>query len=173
MLKGEKVFLRAMEPLDLSVLYKWENNTEHWKYSNTTLPYSKSLLKQFIENSSNDIFVDKQVRFMICEVETEKPVGTMDLFDFDPINMRAGVGILIADNEDRRKGYARESIQLAIDFSFKKLRLHQLFCDITSDNENSIKLFQSLGFIISGTKKQWRNIEGNWEDEHFLQLIND
>jgi diamine N-acetyltransferase len=172
MFKGEKVLLRAMESADVEILYLWENDVDVWKYSNTRLPYSKSLLEQFIEGSSNEIFVDKQVRFIICEQSTGKPVGTVDLFDFDPINMRAGVGILIADEENRGKGYAKEALQLAVNYSFTQLRLHQLYCDITNDNQGSIKLFETLGFVLCGTKKQWRNIEGNWQDEHILQLIN-
>lgn len=173
MFKGEKVYLRAMEPTDLNLLYSWENDVENWKYSNTRLPYSKALLKEFIDNSTNEIFIDKQVRFIICENQSDKAIGTLDIFDFDPINMRAGVGILIADEFFRGNGCAKESLKLGIDFSFKQLRLNQLYCDITSDNEKSIKLFESLGFEMSGTKKQWRNIEGAWQDEHFLQLIND
>ena len=172
MFKGSDIYLRALEPDDVDFLYQWENNVEIWNFSNTRLPYSKALLQQFIENSSNEIFIDKQVRFIICEKDGDRPIGTLDLFDFDPINMRAGVGILIADETRRGKGFAKQALQLAIEYSFKQLRLNQLFCDITSDNDKSLKLFEALGFVRSGLKKKWRNIEGNWVDEHFLQLVN-
>ena len=40
-LKGEQVYLRALEPTDLDFLYKLENDTSVWEVSGTLKPYSK------------------------------------------------------------------------------------------------------------------------------------
>jgi diamine N-acetyltransferase len=172
LLEDDKVSLRAMEPEDIETIYKWENNTENWRISNTLIPYSKYLIKQFIESSKGDLFEDKQLRLMIENSETRKIIGAVDLFDFDPFHNRAGLGILIADKNDRNKGYASQALRLAIHYCFSFLRLHQLYCNISAGNKKSLKLFKNQGFEISGCKKDWIMSDSGWEDEYFLQLLN-
>ena len=108
---------------------------------------------------------------MICTVENDTPVGCIDLFDFDPLHQRAGVGVLIAKVENREKGYASEALHLLISHAFENMDLHQLFCNVGVDNEASITLFQRQGFEICGTKKQWNKEGEGWKDEYLMQLI--
>ncbi|MBI9054522.1 MAG: GNAT family N-acetyltransferase [Bacteroidales bacterium] len=172
MLKGKNIQLRAIEPNDLDLIYKWENNSTIWHLSNTLTPFSKDIIKQFIDNSHLDIFQAKQVRLMIEKVESDiTTIGTIDLFDFDPIHKRAGIGILIAESKDRCKGYASEALEILIDYCFKILQLHQLFCNITTDNVDSINLFQKKGFKLIGTKKDWLLFSNGTKDEAMFQLI--
>jgi diamine N-acetyltransferase len=162
--------LRAIEPADIDVLYNWENDEENWAVSNTQTPFSRFVLEQYIASAHVDIYSTKQLRLMMCEPD-EKAIGTIDLFDFDPNNMRAGVGILIADKSDRRKGYASEALTLLTNYCFEILNLHQIYCNITTDNETSILLFQKHGFQITGIKKQWVRSGNTYKDELLLQLI--
>ena len=171
MLKGEKVTLRAMEPSDIEVLFMWENDVTNWQVSNTHAPFSRHVLEQFV-NSENDIFLNKQLRMIIVENESGNTIGTIDLFEFDPLHLKAGIGILIADKEFRRKGLAKESLHLLIEYAFDMIKVHQLFCHIQTKNTGSVKLFEGLGFEITGTKKDWSMNNGEWENQHFLQLIN-
>ena len=41
---GKNVFLRALEPEDLPVMYTWENDRDNWMVSNTTAPFSNVIL---------------------------------------------------------------------------------------------------------------------------------
>jgi diamine N-acetyltransferase len=170
LLKGEKVFLRALEPEDASVIYAWENNPEIWHLSNTLTPFSLHTIKKYID-SIQDIYADKQLRLMICLNNTNKPVGTIDLFDFDANNSRCGLGILIAEKSDRNKGYAKEALHLVIDYTFNVLFLNQLYCNIIKGNKFSIHLFSSAGFVLCGTKKAWIKSGKKYEDELMYQLL--
>src|ERR1035437_2964045 len=169
-LTGEKISLRAIEPQDIDVLYQWENDTENWLVSNTQTPFSRFVLEQYIASAHEDIYSAKQLRLIICDPEN-KAVGSIDLFDFEPNHFRAGIGILIAEKTDRKKGYASEALNLLINYCFDTLNLHQIYCNITTDNEASILLFQKQGFQITGIKKQWIRDGGKFKDELILQLI--
>ena len=168
----DKIKLRAPEPEDLAILYKWENDPSIWQVSNTLSPFSKYTLRKYIENSHKSIFETGQLRFMVEINETGKTIGTIDLFDFDPFNLRAGVGILIADTEERRKGYAAMATRCLVDYCFSHLKLHQLYCNITEDNKVSIDLFKKLGFIEIGLKKDWIRENKGFSDEIMFQMIN-
>lgn len=167
---GKNISLRALEPDDGKVLYIWENDAEVWRVSNTTAPYSQFAIDQYILNSG-DIYTTKQLRLMIIlNSDPDKAVGTIDLFDFDPLNMRAELGILIT-NEFRGKGFAQEAIELMKDYSFNTLNLHQLYVHVPSDKELNIHLFAKCGFIQTGVLKQWRREKDKWTDEFIMQMI--
>lgn len=169
-LKGNNIFLRALEPEDLEFVYAIENDESIWEISNTQTPYSRYLIKQYLEHSQKDIFEVKQLRLVICNYKNDT-LGLIDLFDFDFKNGRAGVGILIKAEVDRRKGYGSEALQLLVKYSFRHLGLHQLYCNISEENETSIKLFQAQGFEKVGLKKEWNYVNGSYKNEYLFQLI--
>jgi diamine N-acetyltransferase len=175
-LAGKKIILRAVEPSDIDLIYTWENDPDNWFVSNTRTPYSREIIKKYIESSGQDIYEQKQLRLMILARDhnksgQEQPIGTIDLFDFDPFNLRAGVGILIGKKEYRAKGYASDALDVLAGYCFNTLGLHQLYCNIAVNNESSIKLFMKAGFMVSGTKKEWLRSGKQWIDEIILQKI--
>ena len=169
-IKGNNVGLRAVEPKDSELIYQWENDMALWKSGETLTPYSKFSIDQFVKYASKDIYEAKQLRLMIDMVGENTTVGAIDLFDFDPFHLRAGVGIMI-NNPYRQKGYASEALSLLIHYAFNTLRLHQLFCSIREDNEESIRLFQKKDFHITGRKTDWLWDGTAWKEVLFMQLI--
>ena len=166
------VKLRAFEPEDLELLYKWENNVSYWTLSNTISPFSKYTLKRYVENSHKSIYELGQLRLMIDYIPDNISVGSIDIYDFDPYHLRAGIGILIADEQYRRKGLASMALTCIINYCFKTLQLHQLYCHILSDNKESMHLFGKLGFEQVGIKKEWVKTPSGYIDQHVFQLIN-
>ncbi len=164
------VSLRALEPGDIDILYSWENDTSLWKLSNTHVPFSKHLLEQYLKHSAHDIYELKELRLIIQNREL-KPVGIIDLFDFDPYHQRAGIGILIHSKEDRQHGYAFDSLMTIEKYALEVLGLKQLYASIPEDNAGSIKLFQKAGFGLTGIKKMWLHSREGWKDEWFFQKI--
>ena len=171
-MKYKEIDLRAPEPEDLELLYDWENNTSYWIISSTIVPFSKYTRKRYLENSHKTIYETGQLRLMIDHIPDGKTIGTIDLFDFDPFHKRAGVGILIADEAYRRKGYASMALKCLVDYCFATLQLHQLYCNILSNNSESMDLFRKMGFVQAGIKKDWVKTNDGYIDEHLFQLIN-
>ena len=168
-MRADKIYLRALELDDLEFLFEIENNRDFWEISYTILPFSKYYLEKYIKESNHDIFSEKQFRFVIS-IENKYPVGLIDLFDFDPINHRAGIGIVI-NNNHRKKGYAIKSVKLIEDYSRKNLQIHQLYVNVRVDNKNSLDLFKKLGYVEIGIKKDWNYLDGQYIDEVLFQKI--
>lgn len=171
-LASEQIRLRALEPEDLDLLYLWENDTQVWEVSHTQTPFSRFVLKLYIESAHQDIYTAKQLRLIIERKSDGMALGCIDLFDFDPDHKRAGVGILIAYDEYRGKGYATEALELIKDYSFHSLGLRQLYCNILLENTVSINLFEKHGFKQCAVKKDWVRYGKQWKDELTLQCIN-
>ncbi|WP_034887858.1 GNAT family N-acetyltransferase [Gillisia sp. Hel_I_29] len=170
-LTGENVRLRALEPEDLDFILEVENTEKFWEISDTKVPYSRFLIKKYLQNSHRDIFDVRQLRLMICDLGGD-PLGLVDIFDLDPKNRRASLGILIIKEEDRRKKYGAEVISLISQYCFVHLNLHQVYANVTVDNLPSIQLFEKCGFKKVGIKKDWNLINGKFKDEILYQFIN-
>lgn len=170
-LKGKHIYLRALELEDLEFIFEIENDESIWEISNTQTPYSRFLIKQYLENAHKDIFEVKQLRLVISNYKNQA-LGLIDLFDFDFKNKRAGVGILIKNEVNRNKGYGQQALQLLINYSFSHLGLHQLYCNISEENKASLVLFANNGFQQIGLKKDWNHVNGLYKNEYLFQLIN-
>ena len=156
-LENETIRLRALEPEDLELLYRWENNPELWSLGNTMSPYSRYILKEYIRESHRDIFDLKQLRLMIELRSTGAAIGTVDLYDFEPHHRRAGIGILM---------------NVLVDYAFSFLKLHQLYVHIPVDNEASKALFTRCGFTVTGIMTDWIITENGYSDVLMMQKVN-
>ncbi|MCB0482630.1 MAG: GNAT family N-acetyltransferase [Flavobacteriales bacterium] len=168
MLKGKLIYLRALEPEDINLLYEWENSAEVWKISDTLVPFSRFQLEQYIA-SEQDVYVQKQIRFVICLNSNNKAIGCIDLFDYNPNHRRVGLGILIAEEEFRKNGFGKESLELVVSYSFDVLDCINIYCNVTSDNHASLRLFESNGFTRVGEKLNWIREGKEFKNEILLQ----
>ena len=174
-LLGDNIKLRAIEPSDLDLIFKWENDPENWLISNTSTPFSRHILNRYIENAQQDIYEARQLRLMIELMDKQgndlEVIGTIDFFDFDPMHLRAGIGILIARKDKRKLGLASEALAVFTDYAFSTLHLHQLYCNIVKENKDSLKLFKKHGFTEAGMKRDWIRRKHKWLDVVLLQKI--
>ena len=162
------LMLRALEPTDLDDLYRWENDVDLWHTSATITPFSRKQLWDYIESYDGDIFRTHQLRLMIEEVATKKVVGTLDLFEFDPVNSRASVGILI-DKEFQGQEYGKFALNLLEEYCKKHISLNQLVATVSIENERSLALFRALGYNEVGVMKWWLKRGNQYHDAMLFQ----
>ena len=135
-----QITLRALEPIDVDTLYRWENDPAVWDVGCTLAPYSRKQLWDYVDSYDGDIYSARQLRLMIA-LPSGETIGTVDLYDFDPANSRCAVGILISPPY-RRQGYALSSLEMLADHCRRHLSLHQLYCIAGADNHPSRALFE-------------------------------
>ncbi|WP_303013755.1 GNAT family N-acetyltransferase [uncultured Bacteroides sp.] len=170
-LMNDRIYLRAVEPEDMDTMYEMENDPSMWDISNFTVPYSRYVLRQYIENSQCDVFADKQLRLMIVGRLNNKVLGTIDITDFAPLHSRGEVGIAV-HKDYRQQGYATDALKLLCEYAFDFLSLTQLYAHVAVDNEACVKLFTSCGFVQCGLLKSWLQIEGRCKDVALFQRLN-
>lgn len=161
-LENDTLKLRALEPEDIDMLYRWENLPEYWSAGNTRKPWSRFALKEYLRKSTDDLYVQGQLRLMIQEKEAGNCVGTVDLFDFDLHHSRVAIGLFVAP-EFQGRGYARQSVKMMEKYVFEFLKINQLYCQIGINNHSSRKLFENLHYDKS-VLKQWISVVSGFED---------
>ena len=163
----EKVTLRAIEPEDLDLLYRIENDIRLWNVGATNVPYSRYTLHDYIATSANDIYADRQLRLMVVNSHDEV-VGMVDLVRFDPRHQRAEVGIIILD-ACRRRGYGLSAVASMCDYAAKVLHLHQLYAVVDADNAAACQLFRKAGFSQSATLTDWLLSDKSYHEALLMQ----
>ena len=169
-IKNDTITLRCAEPEDARQVFLWENDRDIWRVSGTHVPYTLFQIEQFLLNN-NDLTSQRQLRLMIDLTESGQAIGCIDIFDYDPINQRAGLGILI-DKAFRRQGYAKAALALCIEYLFNNVLLHQVYCSIDETNAESQQLFVNQGFELCGKRKDWLRTAKGYLDVLEYQLIN-
>ncbi|WP_454938390.1 GNAT family N-acetyltransferase [Fusobacterium nucleatum] len=162
------VRLRALEKTDLDFLYQLENDQSLWEVSETQAPFSHETLRSYLENAHLDIYEARQLRFVITY--KDKAVGCIDLYDYNPKNNRASIGIALIDSF-RGKGIAHSALQQLCNYAFSYLNIHQLIAYIPQDNLPSQKLFKNIGFLCIATLKDWLFFEGKYKNVLMYQYL--
>jgi diamine N-acetyltransferase len=170
LLKNEHITLRALEPEDLALLYRLENDTSLWAVGNTLAPYSQYVLRQYIAESHRNIYEQKQLRLIIEVNETGKAIGLIDLFDFDPHHYRVGTGILL-DPLYHGNGIATEALSLLSEYAFSFLKMHQLYAHVPVENKPSCALYLRCGFTVTGKLVDWLVDGDDFQDVLVMQLF--
>ena len=150
-------------------MYGWENDTDSWRVSGTVAPFSRHVLSRLIDEQQFDIYATRQMRLVIESIDGTA-VGAVDMFEFDPQNLRAGVGIIVAPPY-RKQGFALDALQTLERYVRDVLRMHQLWCSVSADNEASLTLFRKAGYAECGRRKEWILTSTGAIDEVLMQKL--
>ena len=164
---SKNVTLRRPNLLDLDQLLLWENNLDNSLFSDNPIFYTAEQIEEFL-TSDQDIFLNLQMRFMIDS--SGSAVGCIDLFEYDMVNSRAGVGIFI-DEKFRNMGIATKALSLLKSIFIKDYFISNLHANILHTNKASIQLFKRAGFNKNGVKENWIRTENSMLDVWFFQCF--
>jgi RimJ/RimL family protein N-acetyltransferase len=136
---GRKVFLRPIELDDAAHIVRWRNDPEikKWMFNQDQVTL-ESHLNWFGSQRQN------RIDFVICDIENEKPIGTLNFINIK--DKKAEAGKMLGDKEYWGKGYAKEAFTLWIDFGFLDLDFDLITVKTMADNTGNIKLNEKLGF---------------------------
>jgi len=168
LLRCNELFLRSIEPSDLNLLLRIENDEKEWIHSENYLPFSKEVMNSYV-SGEHDLVKHGQHRFMINIPNSEEAIGCIDLFNYSAIHARAGVGIYIL-KEFRNNGFASKALSLLCAYSAQVLNIELLYCSVLASNTQSLKLFEKSGFQLTGSRPGWSKAFGKREEAKLLQL---
>lgn len=101
---------------------------------------------------------------------SDEPVGCVELYNYDPVNRRAAVGIVVS-NEHRHHGYGGAMIRELTQFCIRNTSLHQIFADIAVTNAVSLHIFQQAGYQHCATLRDWVVRGDEFVDTYRYQMI--
>lgn len=160
---GKKIRLRGIEPEDYESFYNWNLETETarniaWLW----FPTSKASQQEWARAESLKKGENDEYFFVIETLEGEF-VGSINANTVNRTDgsFRYGVGII---ETARRKGYAKEAVQILLNYYFNELRYHKVNATVYEFNESSIALHEQLGFVQEGRLRETKYTQGRYWD---------
>lgn len=169
-LQNDTILLRAVELSDVDTLYRWENDTSQWATANTRAPYSRTQLWNYANDYDGDIHAHHGIRLMVCLRNEGTAIGTVDIYDFDPVNSFASIGIYISSRM-RGKGYGVQALSLATAYARQCVGIRQLLAIAAADNLASQAMLKQAGYAHCGTLKHLLRHGDEYKNAHIYQFI--
>lgn len=171
MIKGEKVYLAAIEKSELSKLMEWRNIPSFRKHFREHREINLDMQENWYEDK---VIRDKStIMFSIKSVENNELLGCCGLCYINWIHRYADLSLYIGWNNTYidNEGYALEACNLLFDYGFNELNLNKIWTEIYEfDNKKKI-LYESMGFKLDGVLRQNYFYDGKWWNSYILSLL--
>lgn len=159
--KGDKVFLREITVDDAEFIVKWRNDPaiQKWMF-NQEIITKKGHLSWFKKR-------ENRIDYMICEVESSKPIGTVNYINVE--EHKAEAGKMLGDKNYWGGGYAKEAFILWLNIGLNDLGFDEIYVKTMSHNKPNIGLNRKLGF--EEKERRLKEITGNQKIEELVMSI--
>ena len=163
--QGEKVRLRPMRLADAEQHFaeRLDSRTRRVLQLGVELPTSVELLKSSLEKYVGCKDADGVIIFVIETLDGEN-VGGISYHTRDRKNGTFSFGIVV-NRGRRRKGYAQEAARILMRYGFWERRYQKCNSACAHDNEASIRLHKSLGFVEEGRRRRQVFYNGEFHDD--------
>jgi RimJ/RimL family protein N-acetyltransferase len=149
-LRGRLVYLRPAERDDIPLFVRWLSDARTTEFLALRSPIGLAMEERWFEDLLDHHGRDRWY-FVICRLEDDRPVGSLDLREIGPTSGGAGLGIVIGDPADTSKGYGSDALRVLLDFGFGELRLERMWLEVFEFNERARHVYERLGFLHEAT----------------------
>lgn len=168
MLTSKQVYVRLMEDRDIPYKVKWINNPEFRHTLNFDYPLSEVSTRKWLHNIAGK---PSRKDFIVCDNETDKPIGYCGLIGIDIKNGKAESYMGIGDLSYQGKGIGYEIRKIMLDYAFLELNLNKVYAYVWKENTPMIKLNEKVGFEIEGLLRQDILSHGEKRDRYIMGIL--
>jgi RimJ/RimL family protein N-acetyltransferase len=170
-LRGQRVYLRPLEPSDADVVHGWYEDTRIQTLMGDP-PMSSAARRRRYEDAvkadGTEVF-----RFVICLLEDDRPIGRTDLFEIDRQNGSCAFGITIGLPELWGQGLGTDAVNALVDFAFGQLRMERMWLDTDDRNARARAAYRKAGFTEEGRFRRAFYQDGRWSDDIRMAMLRD
>jgi ribosomal-protein-alanine N-acetyltransferase len=170
MLRGERVWLRPVEPEDIVANSGTAGDAEVGHFLGVKTPQSKASAERFATEILK--FVGETgYPYAICLLEGGLTIGTVFLREVDKVNGSAVVGIFLGDRRYLGQGYGTDALNALVDFGFGELRLERIELEVFDFNVRAIRSYVKAGFQTDAILRRARFHRGVHHDVHIMSIL--
>lgn len=174
--------LRRCENEDARLIYTIENDPILGQSNTLYEPLAHFQAREIVSAGHSELASNGFLLLVIELVEQEispckyehtnaitKTIGVAQIYNFDFINRRAAIGIVLFPNF-HRLGYGKRVLTMLLSYSFKALSLRQVYAEIFPDNIAAQNCFEQLGFQLKATLPNWYKTDDGYKDLNIFVL---
>ncbi len=171
-LRGERVYLRAIEQTDVERAHRWINDREIQRWLGAFRPYDLKAEQAWFDGLDRKP-LPNTLHFAICLVDGDRHIGTTSMQQIDWLNRSASTGTLIGEKECWGQGYGKEAKALLLEYAFDTLNLNRMWSSTMPSNARSIAHLKANGYVAEGRRRQALFKDGAYQDELLWAVLRD
>jgi RimJ/RimL family protein N-acetyltransferase len=171
-LRGRLVYLRPAERDDIPLFVRWLSDARTTGYLGLRGPLGLAMEERWFDDLLDHHARDRWF-FVICRLDDQRPVGSLDLRDIGLTNGGAGLGIVIGDPADTSQGYGSDALGVLLEFGFGELRLERIWLEVFDFNVRARHVYERLGFVQEATFRHAEFHGGRYLDIQRMAILRD
>ena len=169
LVRGERVYLRAIEPEDAELIHRWYEHADTARLMGEW-PRSLARRRADAETATREAGRD-WFAFIICTIEDDEPIGRADVFEIDRTNGSAGFGMAIGEHRRRGEGLGTDTVNAILDFCFGQLRLERVWLVTDSVNLRAQRVYAKAGMVEEGRLRRAFYQDGIFQDDVRMAIL--
>lgn len=162
------IYLRPMTEDDTDLIVTWRNKPSVRNYFIYQADFTREghlyWLHEVVEKG-------RACQMMICDLKTDKPLGSVYIRDIDTDHKKGEYGIFIGEEDARGRGIGTQAAKLMIQYGFETLGLHRIYLRALADNAQAIRSYEKAGFEKEGYLKDDVCIHGKYVDIVWMAIV--
>jgi RimJ/RimL family protein N-acetyltransferase len=168
-LTGDLVTLRPLTQADLPAVMAGLDDAESMRLTGTHAQFTTEQVATALRDWS---VRDYRVDLAIIERATGQHAGEVVLNGLDQDNQSCGFRIaLLTPYTDR--GLGTEATRLILGYAFDTIGVHRVELEVFAFNPRARRVYEKVGFVYEGTKRQALRWQGEWIDTLVMAMLAD
>lgn len=164
------IYLRLMTGEDTDLIVGWRNQEAVRKNFIYQEPFTRQGHESWIKNQ---IETGHVVQTIICELGTDRPLGSVYIRDIDRQHNKAEYGIFIGEADARGRGIGTAAAKLMLRYCFEEEGLHRVYLRAFASNQQAIRSYEKAGFQKEGLLRDDVCIRGKYCDIQWMAAVQD
>nr|WP_305139849.1 GNAT family N-acetyltransferase [uncultured Acetatifactor sp.] len=154
--------LRELERKDIPTINRWRNNPELVALLGAPFRYINSA----VDEKWFDMYMGNRNSTIRCSIvdSEDEPIGLITLASVDYLNQSAELHIMIGEEGNCGKGIGTFALTRMLEHAFSNMNLHRVELAVLEDNRRARALYEKVGFVEEGKKREVRYKNGKFVD---------
>lgn len=162
------IYLRRMTGDDTDLIVKWRNSDAVRRNFIYRELFTREGHERWIRTK---VETGDVVQMMICELASDKPVGSVYIRDIDRQHSKAEYGIFIGEPSARGRGIGTVAAKLMLRYCFEEEALHRVYLRALAGNMQAIRSYEKAGFQREGYLREDVQIDGQYVDVIWMAAL--
>ncbi len=162
------IYLRPITDEDTSLIVAWRNSDAVRSRFIYREPFTEEGHRSWLKNM---VETGKAIQTIVCDLETDKPLGSVFLRDVDRKHNKAEYGIFLGEAQARGRGVGTAAAKLMLRYAFCEEKLHRVFLRVLADNAQAIRSYEKAGFVREAFLRESVYLEGTYNDVILMSVL--
>lgn len=170
-LPGEKVLLRPVKAADVALALEPDPEGDRLTGSHPRPGWLTVEQRETWYATRADF--DDRLDLAVVDRASGRFAGEVVLNELDADNQSCNFRIILFYSQNRNRGLGTEATRLILAHAFETVGLHRVDLEVYAYNPRARRVYEKVGFVYEGTKRQSLLWDGEWVDADIMSILAD